>query len=226
MPAISLRRWAASRFLVLLGAAGLLLTGCAAPARPTARPDGVILQDDFSDPQSGWDRHTGSDLTTDYADGRYLIAIERPNLDAWGLAGLDLNDMQVEAEAVRAAGPADNAFGLICRFTRAGDQSNFYFFQISSDGYFAVGKVVKDRRTFLSPAGDYAPLAAIQTDPAAVNRLAATCRGDALTFVVNGQTAGTFTDAELTHGDVGLMAGTFNAGGVQIAFDNVTVRQP
>lgn len=211
-----------SLLLRLLGA-GLWLAAC--QSAPTPRADGVLLQEDFSDPHSGWDRHTADDLTTDYVDGQYLVSIKPANLDAWGLAGLDLNDMQIQAEARRAAGPPDNAFGLLCRFTRSGGRSNFYFFLISSDGYYAVGKVVQDKRTYLNPAGDFEPWPAVKPDPA-VNVLAAACRGDQLTFTVNGQSAGPFSDTDLTHGDVGLTAGSFNTGGVQVAFDNVLVRQP
>lgn len=203
----------------------LLLLACG-PARPTARPDGVILQDDFSNVESGWDRHTATDITTDYQDGHYRIAIEPPGLDAWGLAGFDLNDMQIEVEARYAKGPLDNAFGVMCRYTRSGDENNFYFFLISSDGYYAAGKVVENERTFLNPAQDFEPLAVIHSDPGAANHLQATCQGNRLSFSVNGTPVTTFEDAELTHGDVGLIAGTFNEGGVTIHFDNAIVKQP
>lgn len=213
-----------TRLLGLAAAALTVLAACT--PQPTARPGDIILQDDFSNPQSGWDRHTGLDLTTDYVDGAYLVAVEPANVDAWGLAGLDLNDAQIEAEARRAAGPLDNAFGVICRYTLSGDQDNFYFFLVSSDGYFGAGKVVKDEYTFLNPAGDFEPLDAVQTGPDAVNRLQAVCRGDTMTLTVNGVAAAEFKDDALRHGDVGLIAGTFNAGGVKIAFDNVIVKQP
>lgn len=203
----------------------LALALAACQAAPTPRADGLILQDDFSDPQSGWDRHAASDLTTDYVDGQYQVAVAAADTEAWGLAGLDLNDMQIEVAAARAAGPLDNAYGVLCRFTRAGSLNNFYFFQISSDGYYAVGKVIKDAVTYLNPAGGFEPLAALQPDPAP-NTLTATCRGDQLTFAVNGQAVGVFTDRDLTHGDIGLLAGTYTEGGVQILFDNVSVRQP
>lgn len=209
----------------LLGVCALVaLAACASP--PAAQPGDIILQDDFSDPNSGWDRHTGLDITTDYADGAYLIAVEAGNLDAWGLAGLDLDDAQVEAEARHVAGPVDNAFGVLCRYTRTGDQNNFYFFLVSSDGYYSAGKVVKDEYTYLNPAGDFEPLDAVHTGPDAVNRLQAVCQGETLRLTVNGVAVGEFQDATLRHGDVGLIAGTFNEGGVKIAFDNVTVKQP
>ncbi|MGQ0602983.1 MAG: hypothetical protein ACT4QE_14970 [Anaerolineales bacterium] len=203
----------------------MCLAACT-PANPTPRADGVILQDDFSDPASGWDRHSAAEIVTDYVDGQYRVEVGSANLDAWGLAGLDLNDVQVEAEARYAAGPLDNSYGLLCRYTRADDKSSFYFFLVSSDGYYAMGKVVRNIRTYLNPNKNFEPLAAVQTDKAAVNVLAMTCRDDQFTFVVNGQPAGAFTDAELTHGDVGLMVSTLTEGGVKIHFDNAVIRQP
>jgi hypothetical protein len=120
----------------------------------------------------------------------------------------------------------DNAFGLLCRFSRSGDQNNFYFFLISSDGFYAVGKVVRDARAYLNPAGDFEPLDAVQTGAGAVNALEATCQANTLALTVNGAPVFSVQDGDLTHGDVGLIAGTFNQGGVRIAFDDVSVRQP
>lgn len=215
--------------LIRLGLAAGALSLAAACGGPTPTPlpsGGVILQDDFSDVNSGWDRHTGSDITTDYIDGRYQIRVAPVNVDAWGLAGLDLNDMQVTAESAYVAGPLDNAFGVVCRYTRVNDQNNFYFFLVSSDGYYAMGKVVQDERTYLNPAGDFEPLSALTDDPAAALTLQATCQDGTFQFAVNGTPVGTFQDDQLTHGDVGVIAGTFNEGGIQIAFDNVRVTQP
>lgn len=203
-----------------------LSAACASPTPTPLPPGGVILQDDFSDVNSGWDRHVGSEITTDYTDGRYVITVEQVNVDAWGLAGLDLNDMQITAEAAYVDGPLDNAFGVVCRYSRVNDQNNFYFFLVSSDGYYAMGKVVQDERTFLNPARDFEPLNALTGDPAALINLQATCQGRTLQFTVNGTPVGGFEDDALTHGDVGLIAGTFNEVGIQIAFDNVRVTQP
>lgn len=198
---------------------------CAAN-NPTPRADGVIVEEDFSDPASGWDRHTGADITTDYGAGQYRVLVGAPNLDAWGLAGLDLNDLQIEADTQYAAGPLDNSYGVLCRYTRSDDRSNFYFFFISSDGYYAMGKVVRNERTYLNSSGNFEPLAAIRTEPGAINRLSAACAKDQFTFTVNGQAAGAFSDSEFTHGDAGLIASTLNQGGVEIRFDNVVIRQP
>lgn len=217
---------AALRLLILAGALAL---GACGPAGGTAPvTPGVIFQDDFSDPNSGWDTHTGADVTTNYADGRYLLAAEEPLVDVWATPGLELTDVVIEADSQYAAGPENNEYGLMCRYTRAGDGSNsFYFFFISSDGYYALGKVVKNARTVLSPeAGSFQPSVTIQMGPSATNHLSATCQGTHFSLSVNGTRVGEFEDDELPRGDIGLIAGTFDEGGVRLLFDNVVVRQP
>ncbi len=201
------------------------VTACAAP-QPTLAPDGVILKDDFSSVESGWTRQTSQEQTVDYLDGRFLIAVEQAQVDVWGQPGLDLNDVQIEVEAVLDAGPTDNAFGVACRLTGERDDASYIYFMISSDGYYAVVRQHARERVFLNPAGDFEPLPAIDQGAEAVNQLTATCKGSTLTFSVNGQAVGTYTDTELTHGDVAVMASTFNETGVRILFDNVIVRQP
>jgi hypothetical protein len=149
-------------------------------------------------------------------------------VDVWARPGLAFTDLRLEVESWYGAGPVNNEYGLLCRYERHGDGSNsFYFFFVSSDGYYALGKVVRDVRTILSPAeGSFQPTDALRLEPAAGNSLAATCAGDQFSFAVNGVTLGEFTDDELTRGDIGLIAGSFDEGGVEIFFDNVVVRDP
>jgi hypothetical protein len=214
-----------SRLRVWLVLASLAAGACAPrPSGPPADPT-LLFKDDFSKTDSGWDQYTGADGTANYDQGQYLIRIDQPNIYLWGVPGLNLTNTAVEADAAFAAGPVNNEYGLICRFTKKGDQSSFYFFVISSDGYYVSGKIVKNQRTNLDPV-DFQTSRAISQGPAAVNHLAATCQGSTLTFAVNGQPLSKFSDSELTRGDVGLLAGTFNDPGVAIHFDNVVVRQP
>jgi len=218
------------KFLATVAAIGgaALLAACAGAASGTPGEPGVIFRDDFSQTTSGWDRHTGSDLTTDYVDGRYLAAVTDPGVDVWARPGLNLSDVAFSADTQYAAGPVNNEYGLICRYDRAGDGRNsFYFFFVSSDGYYALGKIVRDARTILSPAeGSFQPTDAVKLEPEAVNTLTATCDGTHFSLAVNGTVVGEFDDDELKRGDLGVMAGTFDEGGVQITFDNVLVREP
>lgn len=210
---------------IVVFAAGVALAACGAP-QPTASADGVILKDDFSSVDSGWTRQTSLEQTVDYKDSAYEIKVDQARVDVWGQPGLDLNDVRIDAEAARTDGPSDNAFGVACRLTGERDDANYVYFMISSDGYYAVVRQHNRQRTFLNPAGDFEPLPAIDQSPGAVNRLSATCQGQTLTFSVNGQAVGTYTETDLTHGDVAVMASSFNEPGVRILFDNVIVRQP
>ena len=230
-PAALKASWPPFTLALRLGAliAVISLAACGGPSgAATPGPAGVIFQDDFSQTTSGWDTHTGADVITDYEDGRYLIAVEEPGVDVWARPGLELTDVVLEADSQYGAGPVNNEYGLLCRYTRGGDGKNsFYFFFVSSDGYYALGKVVRDVRTVLSPEdGSFQPSEAIVQGPEAVNKLTATCDGTRFSLAVNGTVVGEFEDDELPRGDVGVIAGTFDEGGVRLYFDNVVVRQP
>src|SRR5712692_6098229 len=218
-------RWiAVAVFLTLFEVAGC------APARPSSTPPpaGVLFQDDFANANSGWDKNSGAEVTTNYDNGQYLIAVGQPSVDVWAQPGLDLTDVAVLVQSQYDAGPANNEYGVMCRYQRGGDgKSSFYFFLISTDGYYALGKVSKDVRKILSPAeGSPQPTSAIKSQTDAVNELSATCQGNHLALAVNGAQVGEFNDDELKRGDIGLIAGTYDEGGVKIHFDNLVARQP
>ncbi len=209
----------------------LLVLAALAAGACTPRPNGppadpsLLFKDDFSQTDSGWDQYTGAEGTANYDQGQYLITVEQSSIYLWGTPGLDLTDAAMQADATYAAGPVNNEYGLMCRFTKTGDKSSFYFFVISSDGYYASGKVVKDQLTYLDPP-DFKASSTIHQATTEANHLAATCQGKTMTFTVNGQPLASFQDGDLTHGDIGLLAGTFDEPGVAIHFDNVVVRKP
>jgi hypothetical protein len=213
------------RLSALLVLIALAASACAPRPTPLSVDPGLLFKDDFSKTDTGWDQYSGAEGAVNYDQGQYLIKIEQPNISLWGTPGLNLTDAAVTAEAAYAAGPVNNEYGLICRFTKSGDKSSFYFFVVSSDGYYATGKVVKNQRTNLDPA-DFKASPVINQGPTAINHLAATCQGNIFTFTVNEHPLAKFKDTELTHGDIGLLAGSYDEAGVAIHFDNVAVRQP
>ncbi|MBI3761627.1 MAG: hypothetical protein HY260_07160 [Chloroflexi bacterium] len=200
-------------FVLLL--LGFTLTAC---ARPTVIPSGApLFTDDFSNPKSGWNR----DDAANYSDGAYQIAVAEPDMKVWANPGRSFADVVIEVDATTVAGPMDNDFGVQCR---ARDSKNYYFFLISADGYQAIGKVIKGEASFLSADSMQASDAVQQGN--VTNHLRAACVGNKLTLTVNGQMTAQVTDSSLTEGDVGLMAGSYTEGGVQITFDNLKVTQP
>ena len=187
----------------------------------TQTASSVLFQDDFSNPNSGWDRVTVENGETNYIDGAYRIYVNEPNTDVWSNPGLNFTDVRVEVEGAKVSGDNDNDFGIACRMNAP---DNFYFFIISSDGYYAIGKYKGNQQELLGTDA-MQPSETIKQDEA-TNHIRADCVGDTLTLYVNGQKLSETHDDEFKSGDVGLIAGSFEKPGTDIHFDNFTVLKP
>jgi len=199
----------------------LLLSACSLGTETEPLPEGVLFVDDFSDTSSGWDRVDVEEGITDYGDGVYRIFVNTDNTDQWANPGQDFTDTTIEVEATKVGGPDDNDFGVICRYD---DTENFYFFIISSDGFYATGRVIDGTQELLSDS-DMVENDAINIGNV-TNNIQVDCVGSRLTFSVNGTQLVTVEDTAFSSGDVGLIAGTFDTPGADIYFDNFVVREP
>ena len=186
--------------------------------RLTPLPD---FSDDFSDPNSGWDRVNNADRITDYQDGVYRIWLRQPNSDVWANPGLDAGNVIVEVDTYWGSGSYDNDFGVICRYQNT---NNFYFAAISSDGYAAIIYMRNGSYEILGADAMQAYSAIIQGD--ALNHLRFDCVGNSLTLYANAELLISVNHNALSRGDVGLIAGTFDQGGVGILFDKFVVYLP
>lgn len=222
------------KFLAILAAIALAILACSltgGDSPPSGRESGssasidsaskVLFQDNFSDPSSGWDQINEVEGITDYTNGVYRILVNTDNTDVWANPGLDFSDTVTEVEATKVGGPDDNDLGLICRYQ---DESNFYFFIISSDGFYGIARVLNGEQELVGLENmEYSE--AINPGNA-TNRLRAECVGQTLALYVNDQQVFQTTDAQFSSGDVGLIAGTFDVAGTDIHFDNFVVSQP
>jgi hypothetical protein len=217
-------------FAVLLVPLLLVTLACSALGGPqinasTLVPEqigaNVLYSDDFSDPDSGWDRVQAEEGVTDYENGQYRIFVDQAQHDDWANPGQSFTDVQVEADATKIGGPDDNDFGLICRYQ---DVENFYAFLISSDGYYAIMKYSDGGSETIGSDGMLSTDAVFQGDT--TNHLRADCIGDALSLYANGELVHSVSDSAFASGDVGLIAGTFEEPGADIAFDDFVVLQP
>ena len=199
----------------------LLLSACSLGTETEPYPEGVLFQDDFSDTSSDWDRVDVEEGITDYGDGVYRIFVNTDNTDQWANPDQDFTDTTIEVEATKVGGPDDNDFGVICRYD---DTENFYFFIISSDGFYAAGKVIDGTQELLSDS-DMLENDAINIGNV-TNNIQVDCVGSRLTFSVNGTQLVAVEDTAFSSGDVGLIAGTFDTPGADIYFDNFVVREP
>jgi hypothetical protein len=202
----------------------LFIFACALPSfssSPTNAPSGTVLfKDDFSSSASGWDRYKSAEGTMDYDGGAYRILVNALQVNFWSTPHKDFSDARIEVDAGKIAGPDENRIGLICRYT--GNQ--YYFFVISSDGYYGIG-IFNNGQAALLGQSEMQASDKIKTG-IAINHLRADCNSDTLTLYVNGFQLAQVHDPNLKHGDVGLLAGTFTHPGVDIIFDNFVVMKP
>jgi hypothetical protein len=206
---------------IIVGA--ITLAGCALPipgAAPMVASGSVLYQDDFSSPDSGWDRVQHDGGIMDYDGGGYRILVMAPESNLWSTPGREFADARVEVDAGKLAGPDANRIGLICR----SDGASYYFFLIGSDGYYGLG-VFTDGTAALLGQSSMQASQAIRTG-AAVNHLRLDCAGAQLSGYVNDVQVASVRDESLRHGEVGVLAGSFEDAGADVVFDNFVVYQP
>lgn len=215
------------------------------PEIQTEVETGILFSDDFSDKNSGWSRYSDSGGITDYKKGTYRIYVSEPYWDYWATPGKNFSDVRVEVDATKVGGPDDNDIGVICRFKSANDiyrvdttnvsytgedktamqnMDNFYFFIITSDGFYGIGKTVGAGMVNIEQEG---LLTSDDIYPGRkTNHIRADCIGSKLSLYVNGILLTTVTDSDFVNGDVGLLAGTYDTTGTDIHFDNFVVYDP
>jgi hypothetical protein len=208
--------------LFLFALLALLLSACRSDliTDMVTEPGDRLFWDDFSDTSGNWSLVSGPNGSSSIANGAYQFQVLSAQHEILATPGHIFGDVQVEADAARLAGPVQNLFGLVCR---SGTSENFYFFAISSDGYFGLGKVKNARVTLLGQQMMAYTSAILQGSP---NHLRFDCIGESLTGYANGQVIATGKDADFSSGEAGLMAGTLDRPGVDVAFDNFAVYKP
>ena len=181
----------------------------------------VIFQDDFSNPNSGWVNLTNDSGTLDYFDGYYRVEVQGDHQMLWTGPGMNFSDVRLEADSIKVIGSPDDIYGVVCR---GADQDNFYFFVISSDGYYGIGKMINGIQSLIDLPG-MLPSEVISQDKAK-NHLRADCVADRLDFYVNGHRLASAKDSKLTKGDVGVIAGNLENTRTVVLFDNFSVISP
>jgi serine/threonine protein kinase len=186
-------------------------------------PGAVVLEDDFSDPASGWALKTWDGGSAGYGDGVYVLRAEDKAYYYYGWAGLSLGDVEVEVDATQVLGPANdrNSYGVGCRVQSGGEG---YFLRIRGNGEYSI---------FREGGGEgedawlknWTASAAINRGNA-TNHLRVICSGDYLALFVNGVLLAEARDDTYTEGDIALAASTFEEEPTEIHFDNLTAYAP
>jgi hypothetical protein len=199
-----------------------LLSACASvpiPAVSTANSGDILYQEQFENNTTGWARIANDNGIMDYDGGGYRILVRQPKLNIWSTSEQNFGDVRLEVDVIKLNGPDENRMGLICRY-QGGD---YYFFMISNDGYYVIGKFIGGL-TLLLGQTEMQASDAIQIGT--MNHLRADCIGDKLTFYINFTEVASATDTDFPSGDVGVVVGSFSEPGVDVLFDNFVVIQP
>lgn len=178
-----------------------------------------MYQDEFEQNTTGWDRLANDIGIMDYDSGGYRMLIRQPSFNFWSTPEKDFRDVRLEVDVTKLNGPDENRAGLMCRY----QNGSYYFFVISNDGYYAIGKFMNGRSLLL---GQSSMQASPDVQTGAVNHLRADCIGGSLTMYINFNLVAGAQDADLANGDVGLIAGSFSEPGVDVLFDHFVVMQP
>jgi hypothetical protein len=201
----------------------LLFVSACAPSLPAvlplASPGDVLYQEDFEDNTTGWARVSNENGIMDYDSGGYRMLVRKPRLNMWSTSEKNFGDVRIEADVIKLNGPDENRMGLMCRY----QDGDYYFFIISNDGYYTIGKFMGGLTLLL---GQSEMQASETIQKGASNHLRADCIGNTLSFYINYTQVATAQDTDLPNGDVGVLAGAFDETGVDVLFDHFVVLQP
>jgi hypothetical protein len=181
----------------------------------------ILLEDDFSDPGSGWEVGDYPGGSVSYSGGAYAVTAEG-NSTMWGLAYQSFSDLIVDVDADQVAGPSNSntGYGVMCRVQP--DGTDGYLLRISGDGLCSIFKVVG---AGLEALVDWTASDAIRQGNAS-NHLRVVCDGADLALFVNGELAVDASDTTFDEGDIALAVTSFEDDVTEVLFDNVVITRP
>ncbi len=185
---------------------------------PVVLPDNPgeqLFADDFSSDKGVWGLANGIVF-----DGEQIILnVPDTNNYLWTTIGTEFDNADFQVEGEKLGGPDDNSFGVIFRFQ---DANNYYAYEISSDGFYVVNKLVDGSWTQLI---EWSSSPLIETGYA-TNQVAVEMMGNHYSFFINGVQVDSMTDDTFSGGSIGLIASSYSEPDVSVGFDNALVRSP
>ncbi|MFZ5915966.1 MAG: zinc ribbon domain-containing protein [Chloroflexota bacterium] len=181
---------------------------------PAAAP---ILEETFGSNSREWSVWQDEHGEKGVEDGVYFVLVDDTEWASWGTSEqLFFDDFDLEVDAQAVAGSDNNGYGVVFRYQ---DNDHFYYFEVSSDGYYSIGKQLDGEWVILV---DWRESDLIHPGKQN-NRLQVTCQGSQMTFAVNGYLLEQLTDSEFVSGNVGFMVEAAGEPGVRVHFDNLKV---
>jgi hypothetical protein len=238
-------------FLIVLLFASLLIWRLVSNWRHVvaSQPGQVLYVATFDGFDDEWSLSQGRNLTQ-IENGMLRISVVTPQTRLWADALPTFGDFDLRVQTAAVSGPTDNAYGVIFRFR---DPDNYYLFQVSSDGFYRVARVLNGDLREISTwiRSDMAENGLVNAGFGSTNHLRVVARGDRFRFYINGVLAqlcipndsaaqstyrlgtcieGSMQDEMLDRsfavGRIGVMVETRAEAEVVAEFDNVMVLGP
>ncbi len=142
-------------------------------------PAGILFEDDFSDPESGWSTSTADGGEIKYENGELRIRdYTNPNTATLSKLERQFSDLTIEVESRSVDGSPDNWHGIYCRYV---DSDNYYVGAYSADGYYTgLVKINGQKEEWAKDQSD-----AILQGLDARNAVRLECLGNQIRFYVN-----------------------------------------
>ena len=195
----------------------------ATPVQANVVDSGLLYQDNFTDPASGWPEakfdnyfvgyHEPEFYHVELTSPNYKTTVFEPEKKAFG-------DVTIEVKAFTAssktAETGDYCFGVA--FRRSGDQ--YYAFAISqrTKKWYVLKSTPTALVTLKEGTADQIHAADVG------DLLRVDAQGSNFSFSINDQPVGQVTDADYASGEIGLYVQSFDVANVHIHFDELTIR--
>ena len=202
----------------------LFLAACNGSGESVPQADDAIFADQFISGETGKWLVEGDDVgQTAVIDQKLIISIDQPNtMQYTALQEPLLDNFSLEVDAQQIAGNPESSYGVLVRMRGAGQ---FYRFEITGNGLYMAERHNADG-TWNQYLEDWTESPAINQGLNTVNRLKVVADGPNLSFYVNDTLLHEAYDNGVgLEAAVGLDAGTFGQTGLQVAFDNLLIRQ-
>lgn len=182
---------------------------------PEGKTQRLVIEDDFSDPDSGWLATSEDDKGGSYANGEYVVWADKTGTKMAELLKLgELSDFVFEIDSKKVSGEK----GSFCFvFYRMHEYSDWYAFGITDDSEYSVVKYEAGQATAMLK--NWTRSGYIKGGNA-TNRFKVACIGTQTNVYVNGYKLATVTDNTTLTGQIGLGIKSFSESGAKYSFDN------
>ena len=202
----------------------ICLFGCVTPQEINLESDDVLFHDEFGAGSTGSWILEGDELgQTAVVNEQLHVYVDGPNLMQFAtLTEPQFQDFVLTIDARQLAGDLQSSYGVLVRMQ---DSTRFYRFAVTGDGHYMIERRNGDGG-WTRLVSDWTSTPAVNQGLSVANRLRVEAEAATMRFYVNDVLLHQITDAQYAAGMIGVDAGTWGQGGLQVAFDNLVIMRP